>query len=33
VDVFLTKPCLPEELERNIRQLLVRKRRSMGAAS
>jgi two-component system, cell cycle response regulator DivK len=25
--IFLTKPCLPEELERNIRQALVENRR------
>jgi len=33
VHVFLTKPCLPEELERNIRQVLVRKRRATGEAT
>ena len=26
-DVFLTKPCLPEDLERSIRDLLARQRR------
>jgi two-component system, cell cycle response regulator DivK len=32
VDVFLTKPCLPEELERNIRQIRGPKHRSVGSA-
>ena len=26
VDVFLTKPCLPEDLESHVRQLLERRR-------
>ena len=33
VEVFLTKPCLPEELERRIRQLLGPKDGSVGEAS